>query len=295
MDTNRGVSNEPRSTYDAFRHFCQASFLKGDDVVAPLTAYFDASGSERESTIWTVGGWIGTVDDWIAINEEWRAMLDSAPFRPNIEPQERMFHASDLETCKGIYAGWSEAEKQSFQNQAYGIIEKFPSLTAISSSLIKADWQSLGLELDTVKRQHPNADIHPGNYFVHVVFDVLRNVRKWADAAGHSGPIQYFFERGDIGMGDVMSALEEIEKNPKRKERYRMDGWSFQSKQLLPLQAADIWAYESGKQMLNRIVAGPLRERRYPFNRLWRERYQPYNTFWDREELERRIMKAKKP
>jgi hypothetical protein len=166
-------------------------------------------------------------------------------------------------------------------------------LTAISSSLVKADWQSLGLALDTVVEKHPNDEIYPGNYFVHVAFDVLTNVRRWADATGLAGPIQYVFERGDIGMGDVMSALERIEESPERKQRYRMDGWSFQTKQVLPLQVADLWAFESAKQMQNRIISGSLRARRYPFNRLWKERYMPYNTFWDRERLEGIIEKAK--
>ena len=84
-------------------------------MVAPLTAYLDASGSEIIAPVWAVGGWIGTVDDWTAINEKWQAMLDSAPFRPNVEPDKRMFHASDLETCKGIYAGWTKVEKEGFQ------------------------------------------------------------------------------------------------------------------------------------------------------------------------------------
>ena len=76
-------------------------------------------------------------------------------------------------------------------------------------------------------RKHPNDEIYPGNYFVHVVFDVLTNVRRWADATGHAGPIQYFFERGDIGMGDVMSALERIEKNRRENSAIGWTGGAF--------------------------------------------------------------------
>jgi ASC-1-like (ASCH) protein len=283
--------------YDPFWHFCRASFLRGDDVVAPLTAYFDASGSDRPSAIWTVGGWIGTVDVWTEFNSEWRAMLDKAPFRSWVKPDKRIFHAADLESRKRIYRDWTEDEKLDFQKEAVSIIERFPSLTGISCSLIKADWNSLGLELDTVKEKHPNADIHSGNYFVDVLFETLKNVRKWADAEKHSGPIEYYFEKGDIGMGDVMDALKRIEKSPKKRQRYRMErgGSHFDTKRILPLQAADIWAYECGKQMLNRTVAGTLRPRRQSFKRLWQERFYPYNTFVDREILLGLMSKAEKP
>lgn len=37
--------------------------------------------------------------------------------------------------------------------------------------------------------------------------------------------------------------------------------------------------------MVNRIIDGKVRDRRYPFNRLWRDRYTPYNRFWDKESL----------
>jgi len=256
-------------------------------VVTPLAAYFDASGSEPQSSVWTVGGRIGTVAEWSELNIAWQKMLDEAPFRADVEQHKRVFHAADLEYREATYSGWTEAEKQSFQDEAYSIIEQFPSFTAISSSLIKADWESLGLQLDTVR------DGHPGNFFVHVILDALSNIRKWADAEAYDGPIQYYFEAGDIGMGNVQDALKRIDSDPKRRQPYRMEGWHFEGKQLLPLQAADIWAYESYKQMLNRIVAGQLRKRRYPFNRLWQERYTPYNTYADRERLEGLIAKAR--
>jgi hypothetical protein len=65
-----------------------------------------------------------------------------------------------------------------------------------------------------------------------------------------------------------------------------MRGYSIQGKDVLPLQAADIWAYESYKQMVNRIIPeAPNRDVRYPYRRLYRNRHSRYQTYWDSENL----------
>ena len=65
-----------------------------------------------------------------------------------------------------------------------------------------------------------------------------------------------------------------------------MRGYSMLKKDTLPLQAADIWAYESYKQMVNRIIPEtPGRDVRYPYRRLYRNRHREYQTYWDGENL----------
>jgi hypothetical protein len=103
--------------------------LGSHDVIAPLTAYFDVSGTAAQHRVWAVGGWLATVEQWTQFGYAWRAMLDAAPFS---EDSKRLFHATDLESCKGIYSDWTETQKQYFQDTAYGAIERYPFM-AISS------------------------------------------------------------------------------------------------------------------------------------------------------------------
>jgi len=254
----------------------------GTDVIAPVRVYLDASGTAREQRVWAVGGWLGTADQWDHFINAWRVMLDAAPFGPDVK---RMFHAADLESLKGTYSGWTDTQKKDFQGVAYGLIGRY-SFTAVSSSLIKEDWKAVGPRLSTI------ADGHPGNYYVHSVADVLSSVRKWADAENYDGPIHYYFEADTIGQGSVIQFLRAACGDPKRRQRARMASCTFAGKEVLPLQAADVWAYEAYKQMLNRIIDGRTRLPRHPFLQLWRERYAPYNGYWDRERLERLLEKA---
>ena len=83
----------------------------------------------------------------------------------------------------------------------------------------------------------------------------------------------------------IQDALRRIKRDPRERAFHRLRDWSFGGKEILPLQVADLWAYESYKHMLNRIVSGPLRKVRYPYERLYRLRHEKYQTYWDRENL----------
>jgi hypothetical protein len=251
-------------------------------MVVPLTAYFDASGTAREHPIWTVGGWLATVEQWTQFSHAWREMLDAAPFREGVK---HIYHATELESLKGIYSDWTEARKREFQDTAYSLIGRYPFL-AISSSVIKADWKALRIQLSST------VEGHPANFYLHSVLDVLGSVRKWAEVENYRGRIHYVFEIDTIGQPQVHQLLKEIHDDSKRRQLHRMEGWSFDGKEVLPLHAADIWAYEAYKYMMNRGITKPLRKPRYPLMRLFRDEYKPYNKYWDRESLERLIKKC---
>jgi hypothetical protein len=266
--------------------------MKGGDLVAVLDgmgAFFDASGTDTEQPVWAVGGWLGTADDWELLDSQWQKMIDGAPWRESVPHDKRIYHATDLESCVGIYEGWTKDEKQRFQGEAYGIIERLPSLVPVSSSLIKKDWNAAGVKLE---RTHDA--LHPGNYFITTVFDVLRAIRTWADEHNYDGPIHYFFEAGDIGQGNVDGALRTIYNTPKRRARCRMASYTFAHKNMRPLQSADLWAYEAYKEMVNRNLGALLKDRRYPMSRLWNKRFERYNTYFDRERLDDIVEKGRK-
>jgi hypothetical protein len=95
--------------YDAFEHLRRTLFWRNDDMIVSLAAYFDASGTAADQTIWSIGGWIAEVDQWSRFCGRWRQMIEHAPFRPEIEPEKRIFHSADLESRLGIYEGWTKA------------------------------------------------------------------------------------------------------------------------------------------------------------------------------------------
>ncbi len=244
-------------------------------MIVQLAVYFDGSGTAPEHPVWAIGGWIAEVDQWTQFCREWHAMIENAPFRDGVK---RMFHAADLESLKGIYSDWTQDQKQTFQDKAYRIIEDF-QLTPVASALIKADYEALKIRFAKFEQAHG------GNYFVHTFHAVMDNVRKWLDARRYEASVHYVFEAGDIGDVEIKRILQRIYNDPKEREVFRMNGWTMTGKEVLPLQAADIWAYESYKQMTNRIVSGQIRKIRYPYKRLYRSDFEKYQTYWDRENL----------
>jgi hypothetical protein len=114
---------------------------------------------------------------------------------------------------------------------------------------------------------------------------VMQHVRHWLEKQRFEASVHYVFEAGDMGDTSIQETLKRMFEDSEERESYRMSGWTFTDKACLPLQTADIWAYESYKQMVNRIVNGPLRKVRYPYDRLLRPEFEPYQTYWDRENL----------
>src|SRR5262249_39603812 len=58
--------------------------------------------------------------------------------------------------------------------------------------------------------------------------------------------IQIVFEAGTQGQGQVDTMLRELSKTSswQEKEKWPVSGWTFQNKSVIPLQAADLVAYE---------------------------------------------------
>lgn len=264
--------------YDVFNHFRKSVFWGPHDLIVPLTAHFDASGTDPRDAVWAVGGWIAPTDQWVEVNRAWALMLKETRFRADIEKKDRIFQASRLESLKGIYSDWTQDEKQEFQNRAYTIIKDY-QLFPIASAVIKADYKALRIGFPKLKWGDGS------NYFQHTFHDILNSVRKWLDVQRYEASVHYIFEAGDIGQSSIGVTLRQINSDPHRKSLFRMSGWTFSDKTCLPLQVADIWAYESYKQMINRIVNGPLRSVRYPYQKLYRREFERYQTFWDRENL----------
>lgn len=247
-------------------------------MVVPLTAYFDASGTEPDRPVWAIGGWIAEVDQWTQLKKDWRRMLDEAPFRPDVKYEDRIFHAAELESIVGRYSGWTKDEKQEFQNRAYGIIEDY-QLVPVASAVVKGDFEALKIRFE----RFPHG--HGGNYFLHTFHDVMKNVHNWLDTQRWEVNVHYIFESGQLGDGAIQDELRRISNDPIERKLYRLRDWSFAGKELLPLQTADVWAYESYKQMVNRNLSGSLRDVRYPYRRLARSDFEKYQTYYNRENL----------
>lgn len=158
--------------------------LEATDMIIPLTAYFDASGCEPDREVFSVGGWIAEVDQWKQFCRAWQPILDRAPFAESIAAEDRIFHAADLESLKGIYCGWTKEQQQAFQGEAYQIIQDL-QLFPIATAVVKSDYEKLQVRFSQFKQGHE------GNYYLHSLHDVLKNVHNWLEAQPFETSVEY--------------------------------------------------------------------------------------------------------
>jgi hypothetical protein len=79
--------------------------------------------------------------------------------------------------------------------------------------------------------------------------------RIWCDRTihRHQHPINWIFEKGAEGQGQVAAMFTELENHPVLSKEFRIGTWGFAGKEIVPLQAADTLAYEIFKQVEIRL------------------------------------------
>jgi uncharacterized protein DUF3800 len=238
--------------------------------------YCDASGGDPQQTVFTVGGFIAEVSQWDMFNKEWPRVLASGP-RPE-------YHATDVEDSERLW-GWTKEHKKQFQTYAYLTVNLRANI-GISTTIIKKDFDAEGIRWPKIPYGKS------ANYLYFCVNDIIKQVSEWALERDYHDPINYVFECGDLGQGEVGYAFDELPKDLDfPKERRELIGTvTFGKKRShLPLQAADIWAYENYKQMINQhMPLKPGERKRAPrvgYANLMRKWWVKYNTYWSRRAL----------
>jgi hypothetical protein len=226
--------------------------------------------------VFTVGGFLADATQWSMFYEEWPLVLATR--------NRSEYHATDVEDSQRLW-GWSKEQKIRFQSYAYSTVRLRANI-GISSTIIKE-----AFDVERI-RWHKIPYGKSANYLYFCVNDVIKQVTDWALERDYHSPINYVFESGDLGQGEVGYIFDELPKDlALEKERRELIGTvSFQKKrECCPLQAADIWAYENYKHMINQhMPLKPGEKKRNPregYVLLMRGWWVKYNTYWDRERL----------
>lgn len=242
-----------------------------------LTAYLDVSHGDEP--VYVLGGYIGRVSEWGKFYGEWKRMLSDEGIK--------VYSPADLDlkdNCGnriGRYAGWSDERVLALQQRAFEIIKRHRRV-AVASGIAVNDFN---LKFSWFRKE----DGLPRLYY-QSAFSLLGNVRDWIVRYKVKDSIQYVFETGDEGYYEIESELQRIFKHPADRARFNMRGYTrSEKKDVIQLQAAGIWAYECYKLMANRIINGPKLPVRESYRSLYRKYDEPYNTYWDKENLSKLI------
>ena len=86
------------SDYSPFAHLRRSLCLLGTDLVASFSIYLDDSGTDRNSRVAVVAGYMSTVAQWEIFEKEWLTVLNDVGIQA--------VRMADLENLRGEFRQW---------------------------------------------------------------------------------------------------------------------------------------------------------------------------------------------
>lgn len=225
-----------------------------------LVAYFDESGScdetdrpRGETAVFAVAGYVARVEQWESFEQVWKSALYECGI-------ESPFHMSEYESRKGQYASWNNEKRVAAINRLATIINAHVEV-GVGRAVIVSDYRALireekelvaGLELD-------NDFIRPHAFCLRMALEWL--LLDFLPTLPGNEKLRVVFEKFGKGWGDLCMYYNKIIANSPwglRLERLI----SSSPEDAVPLQAADILAYETFKHVTNTVVFRQYRQRK---------------------------------
>ncbi len=205
-----------------------------------LTAYFDESGTHRNSEAVSVAGYISTPARWLAFDAQWREAL--ADFGLDF------FHMTDFAVKAPPYDDWPEAQRR----------ERISRLIAIINRNVEFSVGNV-IPVATFNDTLPAAarDYCGGAYGLGVISAFL-TVGEFVRRHYPDQWVAYVFETGAPGAGQIQKLFADNEQRPEQKHHLRLFRLGFENKRAsTPIQAADILAYELYKHWPRQMGVSP--------------------------------------
>jgi hypothetical protein len=207
-------------------------------TIAVLEAYFDESGIHDGSRVFALGGIVARLEQikWLA--DAWGQMLR--------KHQISEFHSTDLESRRGIYEGISKERQQQIFHNAINVIGTY-ARTAFAGVVVIDDYEN------TIPSWAKKTAAFGDKY--NFCFQMcLGLVMEWIAHLDPPMPdtdrIAFMFDQRERGQEITSTSYSQIKKF--RDADDHMGTLAFDSrKRFLPLQAADLVAYETYKHLDN--------------------------------------------
>ena len=237
--------------------------------MAILTMYIDESYSHPpQPLIYTIAGYISEDWRWRRFEVEWHKTLKT--FGLNDTP----FHMKDFAHSKGVYKGWPEKKRIKFLRTLQHIIKE-NTIKDFAVSVVVADY-------DKLLPPQSNIRFGFGEPHVFTIIGCMKNIGTWQKETHRNDPMLYAFERGTTH--DSMVARVFAELDDQQRDYYRVGGIAFHGKELMPLQAADMLAYEIMLDMRRQSDPTNTRDRRASLKNLYRPDISDWG-FYNEEHL----------
>jgi hypothetical protein len=233
-----GESAGLSTAYDAFQHLCSAIFPLSakERLLAMLTAYMDASGSDGISPYLIVCGYLATKEQWEQFQIDWKAML----------PNNETFHMTDLIAFQGEFSrakGWDEVRQKKLLNTALDVIAKH-TICGVTGIVNISDCEAY---YPAGKKKRPKIKGRKkfAQEYAIAGLSCVIGISRLAKRLNYSRPIKYIFEAGDDGYAEIERALKLASDDKEQREHFLVGGWGAERKDhLCQLHPADILAHQ---------------------------------------------------
>jgi hypothetical protein len=210
--------------------------------MAFLKGYFDESGSSDSSHL-VVAGFIAEAEHWLEFNNQWAAALRdySVPF----------FKAQWFNKRKKFFQSWDENRQRGFMGRLLTAIRNAKTVP-VACAVPVVDYDEI------VKPGKIRNKI--GSAYTLCAAQCFRYGGKWATKRGYTEPVEYVFDAGHKNKGEFGEAHQKFW-NGEDRQRFLLGGLSFRDdQQVLPLQSADLLAYEMTQYLSGYVSRHPMSE-----------------------------------
>lgn len=228
-------------------------------------AFIDESGTHAAAPATVVAGYLSTEEMWGRFAEEWAQVLGDFGIS--------RFHMTDFANQSSPFGGWAEDQRRDVLTHLFSVINRNVILP-FGAAIRTAEYIDVFGKSDAHKFVGGPYGLAATMCFMNVG-DVLNDV-------GVYGEIDYVFEAGAVGAGQIQNTFNANLEDPGQRDRLHLASLTFRTRAEAPaLQAADMVAYEVYREM-QRLISG-VRSRRYPLRAL--SQVPAEWGFADREQL----------
>jgi len=247
---------------DVVAEIMSVALSDGDGYVAFLRAYMDESGTHDGSPVTSVGLCLAKPSTWSRWTKRWNAE----------KGQIKVFHASDCANLRGEFKGWKPNERDEFVKNLLRVIPELEILSCVVGF-------SNG-DLSEVLKRYPKFQFAFDDPYEACFTIALGLVLDELNVVGTNDRFAIIHEDNDK-KGALCRCVDFIRGEARHQNRNISITFAAK-KEAVPLQAADIFAYEGNKRLRN--PEGPER-------RAWRainpNRDNVQLSYYGRKEIEK--------
>jgi hypothetical protein len=208
---------------------CRTALADRSGIAVMLRVFMDESGTHDTSPVITVAAYTGRPSDWRKFTRDWNRMKDPI----------KVFHSTDCEALRGEFSGWTQESRNELVARLLPVIAKY-ELRGTAVGINITDFNN------AVSNQVTLSHLFGSPYvvcFQAVVDNIMWQMQQFRM---DNVPLAFIHEENDYQQ-QALEAFEFV-KSMRTRHTAAMTITFAAKNEMVPLQAADVLAYETNKR-----------------------------------------------